>query len=289
MKHVSLENRRLSVANQELERKLRAEKAERMSMGNNSFVSAGMGGGLGNRFGGGGGAAKDILSRSILENSMAGNGNTSIMDIMTGHAAPTMKEIANRSMQMSKPREHSFVSSQKSFFSKKAPLQKMGSKENNNNGGGNVLDDESFSSCSDGGDIKKVDAFSDENSEESDSQDCIVETDSKVKSTGFFHKLRLRDIMKQKGNKKTEVFREGESEEYNSEVDGEDLNLDTPGVNYDILGVRDSKSAIHQPLMKLILRFEELPEDFDEQLTYVNHRKQLQRESDEEWRARVEA
>ena len=75
---------------------MRAEKAERMSMGNNSFVSAGLGTGLGNRFGGG--AAKDILSRSIMENSMAGNGNTSIMDIMTGHAAPTMKEIANRSM-----------------------------------------------------------------------------------------------------------------------------------------------------------------------------------------------
>ena len=32
--------------------------------------------------------------------------------------------------------------------------------------------------------------------------------------------------MKQKGNKKTEVFREGESEEYNSEVDGDDLDLD---------------------------------------------------------------
>ena len=37
-----------------------------MSMGNNSFVSAGMGGGgLGGRLGGGGGG-KDILSRSIL-------------------------------------------------------------------------------------------------------------------------------------------------------------------------------------------------------------------------------
>lgn len=70
-----------------------------MSMGNNSFVS-GMGGGLGGRLGGGGNA-KDILSRSIMENSMAagtGNMNTSIMDLMTGHAAPSMKEIANRSM-----------------------------------------------------------------------------------------------------------------------------------------------------------------------------------------------
>ena len=98
-----------------------------------------------------------------------------------------------------------------------------------------------------------MEAFSDENSEESDSQDCVVETDSKVKSTGFFHKLRLRDIMKQKGGKsKADVFREGESEEYNSEVDGEDLNLDTPGCNYDILGVRDGKNEVHQPLVNLI-------------------------------------
>jgi len=54
----------------------------------------------------------------------------------------------------------------------------------------------SYSSCSDGGVVKKVEAFSDECSDMSDSQDCIVETTEKVKSTGFFHKLRLRDIMK---------------------------------------------------------------------------------------------
>jgi len=54
-----------------------------------------------------------------MDNSMAGGGNTSIMDIMTGHNAPSMKEIANRSMSLSKPKEHSFMSSQKSFFSKK--------------------------------------------------------------------------------------------------------------------------------------------------------------------------
>ena len=72
-----------------------------------------------------------------------------------------------------------------------------------------------------------MEAFSDENSEESDSQDCVVETDSKVKSTGFFHKLRLRDIMKQKGGKsKADVFREGESEEYNSEVDSQQEELE---------------------------------------------------------------
>ena len=90
VKTLNVESKRLKVANEELERKLRAERAERMSMSNNSFVS-----GIGGRFGGGGGAGKanDILSRSILENSMAGKANTSIMDIMTGHAAPSMKEI----------------------------------------------------------------------------------------------------------------------------------------------------------------------------------------------------
>ena len=53
-----------------------------------------------------------------MDNSMAGAGNTSIMDLMTGHSAPSMKEIANRSMSVFK-KEDSFCSSQKSFFSKK--------------------------------------------------------------------------------------------------------------------------------------------------------------------------
>lgn len=125
IKSLNTDKKRLEIANAELERKLKAERAERMSMSNNSFVSQGLGG----RFGaGGGGAAKDILSQSILERSMAGAGNTSIMDLMTGHAAPSMKEIANRSMSIVKPKEHSFVSSQKSFFSKK-PAQLMAQKQ----------------------------------------------------------------------------------------------------------------------------------------------------------------
>ena len=44
--------------------------------------------------------------------------------------------------------------------------------------------------------------------------------------------------MKSKGAKQVDIFREGESEEYNSEVDGE-VELDTDGVNYDILGIRE--------------------------------------------------
>ena len=108
VKELNNDSKRLRAANQELERKLKAERAERMSMSNASFVSQGLGG----RFGAGGGsAAKDILSQSIMERSMAGAGNTSIMDLMTGHAAPTMKDFANRSMSISKPRESSFVSS----------------------------------------------------------------------------------------------------------------------------------------------------------------------------------
>ena len=75
--------------------------------------------------------------------------------------------------------------------------------------------------------------------------------------------------MKSKGAKQVEIFREGESEEYNSEVDGE-IELDTAGVNYDILGVRERGCQIHTPLLNLVLRYEELPEDFDEMLTFDN-------------------
>ena len=229
-------------------------------MSNNSFASQGLGGALGARLGGGGGAARDILSRSILEHSVAGAGNTSIMDLMTGHAAPTQGEMANRSMSIVK-RERSFLSSQKSFFSKKPP--ELAAKAAPQNAVDIDADDESMSDESEGGVVKKVDAFSDEQSDSDDSQDCVVETEGKVKSTGFFHKLRLRDIMKAKGAKHVEIFREGESEEYNSEVDGE-LELDTPGVNYDILGVREGSNQIHTPLLNLILRYEELPEDFED-------------------------
>jgi len=98
VKELNTNSKRLQISNQELERKLKAERAERMSMSNASFVSQGIGGRFG---GGGGGAARDILSQSIMERSMAGGGNTSIMDLMTGHSAPSMKEMANRSMSIS--------------------------------------------------------------------------------------------------------------------------------------------------------------------------------------------
>ena len=39
VKNLNTENKRLQASNQELERKLRAEKAEKMSMSNASFVS----------------------------------------------------------------------------------------------------------------------------------------------------------------------------------------------------------------------------------------------------------
>mmetsp|Transcript_8654 Transcript_8654/g.10680 ORF Transcript_8654/g.10680 Transcript_8654/m.10680 type:complete len:153 (+) Transcript_8654:1570-2028(+) len=130
-----------------------------------------------------------------------------------------------------------------------------------------LISDGSFSS-SDGGGVKKVEAFSDDNSEESeDSQDCVVETDTKIKSTGFFHKMRLRDIMKSKGQKKTEIFREGESDEYNSEVDGEP-SIDMPEINYDLMGVLDKENDLHESMLKLVEQHEELPEGWEEQLTF---------------------
>ena len=256
-----------------------------MSMSNNSYLGGG-GGGFG-RFQGGGNA-KDILSRSIMEMSMTGKGNTSIMDLATGHSAPSMKEIANRSMSISKPLQSSFIASQKSFFSKKPNQIIAKAQEEEKKDNIHLLDDDSFSSDSEGGAVKKVEAFSDEDSDMSNSEDCVVETKQNIKSTGFFQKQRLRDIIKKTGKGKVDIFREGESEEYNSEVDG-DISIEDAGINYDILDVKKGENKIHQPLLDLITRYEELPEDFENMLTFENKRKALQRDSDEKWRERVEA
>jgi hypothetical protein len=82
------------------------------------------------------------------------------------------------------------------------------------------------------------------------------------------------------------MFREGESEEYNSEVDG-DISIDV-GINFDILGVRESQSKVHQPLLAFIMHHEELPDDFESLLTYKRHRQNHQRKADEEWKKRIE-
>ena len=106
--------KRLKEANQVLERKLKAEQAEKMSMSNASFVSqAGLG--LGGKIGRA--APSDVLSRSIMEHNNAG-GNTSIMDIMSGYNMPMGGDLNNRSMSMNKGQSRSFLKSQSSFYSK---------------------------------------------------------------------------------------------------------------------------------------------------------------------------
>lgn len=50
-----------------------------------------------------------------------------------------------------------------------------------------------------------------------------------------------------------DAFREGESDEYNSEVDGDDFNIEAPLINYDILDVRKGEKKIHQNLVKLVM------------------------------------
>ena len=84
------------------------------------------------------------------------------------------------------------------------------------------------------------------------------------------------------------MFREGESEEYNSEVDGEDLDIDTNVINFDILGIRDGEHHLHAPILSLVMQFEELPEDYEDMMTFKSRKQHHQRISDEQWRARVE-
>ena len=86
-KNLNNEIKNLKAANQILDRKLKAEQAERMSMSNASYISNAGLGAMAGRFGGGAKEnAKDILSRSIMDASMHRPGNTSIMDINSGFA-----------------------------------------------------------------------------------------------------------------------------------------------------------------------------------------------------------
>ena len=57
--------------------------------------------------------------------------------------------------------------------------------------------------------------------------------------------MKLKDTLA-KDTKKVQAFREGESEEYNSEVDGDDLDIDTQEINYDILDIGDPKNNYHK-------------------------------------------
>ena len=79
-----------------------------MSMSNASYVSNAMGGMAGRL--GARDTAKDILSRSIMDHSMAKPGNTSIMDIASGFNRAPQRDVANLSMALGKPLERSMIS-----------------------------------------------------------------------------------------------------------------------------------------------------------------------------------
>lgn len=80
-------------------------------------------------------------------------------------------------------------------------------------------------------------------------------------------------------------FREGESEEYNSEVDGHSessLDFDTPELNFDILNVREGKNVLHKPLLALVLKYGGLDADFDDKITFSKHLKNAKRKKRKE-------
>jgi hypothetical protein len=54
------------------------------------------------------------------------------------------------------------------------------------------------------------------------------------------------------------------------------------------LAVRESQSNVHQPLLALVLRYEEMPEDFESLLTFKKHRHIHQTKADEEWAKKIE-
>ena len=107
-----------------------------------------------------------------------------------------------------------------------------------------MKDDSSDSGMDSEGDVQVVQSF--ESGSDSDSDDVeIVTANDKLKSAGFFQKMYMKDTLA-KDKKNIQAFREGESDEYNSEVDGDSIDIDTAEVNYDILEVHDTKTVYHK-------------------------------------------
>ena len=101
-----------------------------------------------------------------------------------------------------------------------------------------------------------------------------------MKSTGFYYKAMLRENIKDKLSPQNECFREGESEDYDSE-DADDIDFDTPVVNFDIVGVKDEAHAFHKTVMNLVAKHTEDFEELNESLTHKFYLRQKQREVDE--------
>ena len=200
-----------------------------------------------------------------MENNNAG-GNTSIMDIMSGYNLPMNGDLTNKSMRMNKGQSRSFVKSQSSFYSKNKSERKQ---------------DQSDDS---GGEILQVDQFDDE--KDSDSDDCVIETaETKAHGTGFFYKQQLKQTVKKA--KITENFREGESDEYDSEAEDLDINLEQ--LDFDLLKVKSGTSVYHQELIHLITKFGGIPEEITENLTYKQTLRKAQNLANEEYQAKLEA
>ena len=64
----------------------------------------------------------------------------------------------------------------------------------------------------------------------------------------------------------TDQFREGESDEYDSEAEDIDINLDQ--LDFDLLKVKEGQSPYHQGLVQLITKFGEIPAEITDNLTF---------------------
>ena len=84
------------------------------------------------------------------------------------------------------------------------------------------------------------------------------------------------------------MFREGESDEYNSEVDGDAVDIDAPEINFDILEINKSSNPYHKTLVNLVMKSCDLPEDFENLMTFDNHRKEVQKQVDDEYKEKLQ-
>jgi len=145
---MQMEMNALKSANQMLDRKVKAEQLERNS--NMSMISGQMP--QGNRFH----KINQTLNKSILDHSMASVGNTSIMDIMSGYKGGNTSDWGGKKKKKGPALQGAPKDLNKSYFS-------------------------GYNDLSDSGEILKVEAFSD-----SDSDDCQIVTDGPQENNASF-------------------------------------------------------------------------------------------------------
>jgi hypothetical protein len=174
-----------------------------------------------------------------MEHSYMKRRDTSIMDIVSGYSMQSVHELSNRSMVMDRPLRRSIEPNQ---MMRRSIISNEILHNSSFISTGHVIFDEA-SDSNDCDVVAKQTSFN-----ESDSDDCVIEKeDTKVKSTGFYYKEKLKEITSKAPV--AQCYVEGESDDYASECS--EL-FEVPVVNFDILDVRRVENPLHKTVLNLL-------------------------------------